>query len=107
MKRTMRYVILGAGILVIVVVAILWRSRLAARPEEAETRSAVVERGAMLVAVSASGSVEPQARVDLAFEVPGRVAAEDRGGVAAGPRGRGTGGGGRYGRGWRSVGASG
>ena len=74
MKRTMRYVILGAGILVIVVVAILWRSRLAARPEEAETRSAVVERGAMLVAISASGSVEPQARVDLAFELPGRVA---------------------------------
>jgi HlyD family secretion protein len=50
-----------------------WRPWATQEPEVA-MRSAVVERGALLVAVSASGSVEPQARVDLAFESPGEVA---------------------------------
>ena len=75
MKRNMRYAILGAIIIIVavVVVVIVWRARQAAQPEEV-TRSAIVERGTMLVAVSASGSIEPQARVNLAFEMPGRVA---------------------------------
>ncbi len=73
MKRTMLYVTLGAVIIAAVVGTVVWRSRPAAPPEE-ETRSAVVKRGTMLVAISASGSVEPQTRVNLAFEVPGRVA---------------------------------
>jgi HlyD family secretion protein len=73
MKRTTLYVILGAVLIAAAVGAAVWRSRQAAQPEE-ETRSAVVERGTMLVAVSASGSIEPRARVGLTFEVPGRVA---------------------------------
>jgi len=73
MKRTTLYVILGALLITAAVSAAVWRSRQAAQPEE-ETRSAVVERGTMLVAVSASGSIEPHARVGLTFEVPGRVA---------------------------------
>jgi HlyD family secretion protein len=73
MKRTILYVILGAAAVMAVVGVIAWRSRPAARSEE-EIRSAVVRRGTMLVAVSASGGIEPQARVGLAFEVPGRVA---------------------------------
>ncbi len=73
MKRTVLYVILGVVIVAAVLGAIVWRSRLARQPEE-ETRSAVVERGTMLVAVSASGSIEPQARVSLAFDAPSRVA---------------------------------
>jgi len=72
MKRTHLYVILGAVVVAAVVGAVVWRARLTPPPEE-EARSAVVERGMMLVAVSASGSVEPQNRVSLAFEVPGRV----------------------------------
>jgi len=72
MKRTMLYVVLGAAVIAVVVGAIAWRSWQVAQPQE-ETRSAVVERGTMRVAVSASGSVEPQARVGLAFETPGRV----------------------------------
>jgi HlyD family secretion protein len=72
MKRTTLTVILGVAIVAAVVGAVIWRSRLAAQPEE-ETRSAVVERGTMLVAVSASGSVKPQTRVSLSFESPGRV----------------------------------
>jgi multidrug efflux pump subunit AcrA (membrane-fusion protein) len=72
MKRTTLYVILGAILITAAVGAAVWRSRQAAQPEE-ETRSALVERGTMLVAVPASGSIEPHARVGLAFEVPGRV----------------------------------
>jgi len=73
MKRTMLYVILGAVIVAAVAGAIAWWLQLATPPEE-ELRSAVVERGTVRVDVSASGSLEPQARVSLAFEVPGRVA---------------------------------
>jgi HlyD family secretion protein len=72
MKRTMLYVILGTAILAAVVGVIVWWS-LTAQVVEQETRFAVVERGTMHVAVSASGSVEPQTRVSLAFETPGRV----------------------------------
>ena len=73
MKRTALYVILGAVIVMAVVSVVIWRSQVAAQSRE-DTRSAVVERGTMLVAVSASGAVEPQSRVGLAFESPGRVA---------------------------------
>jgi len=72
MKRTMLYVILGVVIVAAVAGAVAWWSRLAT-PQE-ELRSAVVERGTVRVDVSASGSLEPQARVGLAFEMPGRVA---------------------------------
>jgi len=72
MKRFVLYAILGVVIVAAVVGAIVWRSQLARQPEE-ETRSAVVERGTMLVAVSASGNIEPEARVGMAFEAPGRV----------------------------------
>ena len=72
MKRTLRYVILGAIIVAAAVAAVVWRSRVAAQAEE-EIRSAVVERGTMIVAVSASGRVESLARASLAFEVPGLV----------------------------------
>jgi len=73
MKRTMLYVIAGVVVIAVVIGALAWRSRSVARPG-AESRSAVVERGTIRVAVSASGSVEPQARVGLAFETAGRVA---------------------------------
>jgi len=72
MKRTILYVSLGVAIAA-AVGALAWRLRMVEQPEE-ETRSAVVERGTMVVAVSASGSIEPQARVSLAFEMPGQVA---------------------------------
>jgi len=72
MKRTMLYVILGVVIVAAVAGAVAWWSRLAT-PQE-ELRSAAVERGTVRVDVSASGSLEPQARVGLAFEMPGRVA---------------------------------
>jgi len=73
MKRKVLYAILGALVIAAGVGFAVWRSRQVARPSD-EVRSAVVNRGTMLVAVSASGSVEPQARADLAFEVSGLVA---------------------------------
>jgi len=73
MKRRTLYMILGAAVVVIVIGVLAWRVWLAAQPE-GEIRSAVVERGTMLVTVSVSGRVEPQARVSLAFETSGRVA---------------------------------
>jgi len=73
MKRTILYVILIVVVIAAIVGAVLWRSQAGVQPE-GETRSAVVERGAMLVAISASGSVDLRERVSLAFEVPGRIA---------------------------------
>ncbi len=72
MKRTIIYVILIVVVIAAIVGAILWRSQ-AAEQLEGETRSAAVERATMLVAVSASGSVDLRERVSLAFEMPGRV----------------------------------
>lgn len=70
------------SIIVILVVVILaaaggvafWRLRPGQGGQEEAVRSAIVERGEMVVAVTASGSIEPEARVGLTFETPGRVA---------------------------------
>lgn len=72
MKRTTLYVVLGVVVVAAVVAGVVWRVRLATQPQ-VSTRSAVVERGTMLVAVSSSGNVEPLARVGLTFDLPGRV----------------------------------
>jgi len=60
MKRAALYVILGAVVVLAVVGGLVWRSRSTAQLEEQDVRSAVVGRGTILVAVSASGSIEPQ-----------------------------------------------
>jgi HlyD family secretion protein len=72
MKRRVLYAILGVVAVGAIGVAVAWRMGLLEQPEQA-VRSAVVERGRLLVAVSASGGVEPAARVNLAFEASGRV----------------------------------
>jgi len=72
MKRSVLYVILGIVVVTAVVGAFSLWSRQREQPEQ-EARSAVVERGTMLVAVSASGSVEPRSRVNLVFESSGEV----------------------------------
>jgi HlyD family secretion protein len=50
-----------------------WR-RLQAGNNEEEVRTAEVERGTLRVTISASGRIQPEAEVDLSFDVPGRVA---------------------------------
>jgi HlyD family secretion protein len=73
MKHCTVYIILGIVLIAVIAAVIVWRTQQAQSSEE-ETRSAVVERGTLLVAVSASGSVEPQSSVGLTFESPGQVA---------------------------------
>ncbi|MDY7079368.1 MAG: HlyD family efflux transporter periplasmic adaptor subunit [Chloroflexota bacterium] len=74
MKRTTLYVILGIVVVVVAVIgAVVWQPWLAQQPEE-EARTAVVERGTLLITVSATGNIQPEARVDLSFEMPGRIA---------------------------------
>jgi HlyD family secretion protein len=73
MKRIISYVILLAVIVAVIAGVVTLRSRQAAQSTE-ERRSAFVERRTMLLAVSASGSVEPQARVNLIFQNSGRIA---------------------------------
>jgi HlyD family secretion protein len=71
-RRTILYIVLGAVAVAAVAGVLLVRSR---QDQDAgqETRTAAVERGTLLIAVSASGGVEPQTTADLAFEMPGRV----------------------------------
>ena len=73
MKRTTLYVVLGIVVVAAVAGAIIWQPWLAQQPEEGP-RTAVVERGTLLVSVSAAGNVEPEAQVALSFDVAGRVA---------------------------------
>jgi RND family efflux transporter MFP subunit len=75
MKRRILYVILGAVLIAAVIgLLVVQRTRQTTTTGEEETRSAVVERQTMLVAVTASGSVEPERRVSLVFQASGRVA---------------------------------
>jgi HlyD family secretion protein len=81
MKRRTLYVIGAVAVVAVILgIALLW-TRQVRSSEEEEVRSAVVERGTMLVAVSASGSVEPEAQVSLEFEQPSGRVAEVRVGV--------------------------
>jgi HlyD family secretion protein len=73
MRRTILYIVLGVVLVAAVGGAfVLQRQQTAAQEEEA--RSAIVERGPLLVAVSASGSIQPETRVSLTFETSGEVA---------------------------------
>lgn len=74
MKRSALYLLLGVVVVGGVAAgAYVLRPWEAAQQQESETRTAVVERGTLLVVVSASGSVEPETSVGLSFEVPGRA----------------------------------
>jgi HlyD family secretion protein len=74
MKRRTLYIVLGIVAIAAIVgtVVILQQRRQAAQSTD-ETTAAAVERGSLLVAVSASGSIEPRDRVSLSFEQPGLV----------------------------------
>lgn len=74
MRRRTIYVILGLALVAAVGGAVVWRRRAARDAEQEPVRSAVVERGPMVIAVSATGKIEPDARVGLTFQAPGRVA---------------------------------
>ncbi|HDQ71190.1 MAG TPA: biotin/lipoyl-binding protein, partial [Chloroflexi bacterium] len=72
MGRFARYAALLVIVLAVVGGVICFRSRQAGQGEQS-VRAATVERGTMLVVVSASGNIEANKRVNLAFESSGRV----------------------------------
>jgi len=73
MKRRAVYIILGLLVVAAVGGVFVWQSQ--SKGDEPEiSRSTTVERGDLSVAVSASGKIKPEQRVNLAFEVPNRVA---------------------------------
>ncbi|HET91332.1 MAG TPA: biotin/lipoyl-binding protein [Chloroflexi bacterium] len=74
MRRTLLYVFLALVVVVVVGWAVVWRIQQTAQSPDDATRSATVERGSLLVTVSASGSIQPLRRVNLTFDTPGRVA---------------------------------
>lgn len=71
-RRIILYVTVGVVLVAAVGGVILWRSQ-ENQDADQETRSTIVERGTLLVSVSASGGIEAQTAVDLTFEMPGRV----------------------------------
>ena len=73
MKRRTIVVILAVVVVGLVAGGAYWRYQQQATEPVEGLRSARVERGSMLVVVSASGRVEPQERVDLALQAGGEV----------------------------------
>ena len=71
MKRWVHYVILA--VLCVAVPAAAVGCAGLQRDETLDARQAVVQRGRLLVVVSASGSIQPVERVNLSFETSGRV----------------------------------
>ena len=74
MRRILLLLILVAVIGAAAAYMFVWRPNQADEAPEQEARSAMVERGNLLVAVSASGRIEPQDSLNLGFQIPGRVA---------------------------------
>lgn len=66
--------IVAGMILLIATGAVMWRTTRARDSSIDIARSTVVERGPMVVVVTASGRIEPARRVGLTFETPGTVA---------------------------------
>jgi HlyD family secretion protein len=73
MRRHVAFVLVGILIAAGVGGYFVWRRRFGQTTPEAGLRSTVVRRGSMVVAVTASGQIEPRASVELNFETPGRV----------------------------------
>jgi len=74
MNRKILYAALGLLLIAAVAGGLVWHSRQQRSQLPDDLRSALVERGQMIVAVSASGAIEPAHRADLALEVGGQVA---------------------------------
>jgi HlyD family secretion protein len=72
-RRTWVIVILSVVVVTAVIAAIGLRSRAAAGRAETLDRSTTVERGAIDVVVSGTGSIDPRAQADLSFSVNGNV----------------------------------
>lgn len=75
MKRTTLFIIVATIAIAAVAGGLVWRSRQrSAQAARENLQSAVVERGDMLVTVSASGQIKPAEQADLSFEASSQVA---------------------------------
>lgn len=74
MKKKTVYAILAVLLIAGAVGVVLWQSHQRSAQGPETLRSAVVERGEMLVVVSASGHVRPASRAHLSFAAGGQVA---------------------------------
>lgn len=74
MDRRTACVVLGIVAVAAAAGGLIWQSLEQSRQARGDLRSAVVERGDMIVVVTASGRVRPAKRADLSFAAPGRVA---------------------------------
>jgi len=72
MGRTVRGVLVGVVAVAVVAAVVLWRVG-ESRGGEEQSRSAVARRGAMVITVSGSGTIQPNRRASLSFGSPGRV----------------------------------
>jgi len=72
-RRRLFWIVLVVVAIIAVVVGLSLRQLAARRNAAAEARTAAVERNSLQVTVTASGSIEPAAEVDLTFDRPGRV----------------------------------
>ena len=73
MKKKTAYTVLAVLLIAGAVGTLVWHSQQRSAPEADSFRSAVVQRGEMLVVVSASGHVRPAARAQLSFAAGGQV----------------------------------
>jgi HlyD family secretion protein len=73
-KRRSLWVVLAVVAIAALIGGLFLLRQATVRGAADEVRTAVVERGTLRVTVTASGSIEPAARVDLSFDLPGRVA---------------------------------
>ena len=73
MRKNLSYIALGLLVVGAVGGGLVWRMQQQPPQAAGGLRSAVVEQGQMLVAVSATGAIEPRRQADLALETGGRV----------------------------------
>jgi HlyD family secretion protein len=73
MRRRIGFVLVGLLIAAGAGGYLVWRSRFGQTTPDVGVRSTVAQRGSMVVAVTASGQIEPRASVGLNFETRGRV----------------------------------
>jgi len=74
MRRKILYAVLAIIAVATVLIGFVWRSQQLSAQATEGFRSAVVERGDMLVVVAASGQVRPAEQADLSFAASGQIA---------------------------------
>jgi HlyD family secretion protein len=71
--RVRLWIALALAAVVVIAGVVYWRRQVAMREAAADQPTTVVGRGTLRVTVTASGGLEPEAEVNLSFDLPGRV----------------------------------